>query len=169
MAIFSSSGRDRSMVPISAARRAMSLPTLTWVAPPAIVPTWMMRAPQGHGVEVAVDVVAADHVEDHVGAGAVGQVAGGGHEVLGAVVHGPVRTQGQAAVDLAGRGGDDDAGADGLGDLDGGGAHPGRPGVHQRGAPRGEAALHHQGVEGGDPHLGDGGGVGQRHRVAARP
>ena len=34
--------------------------------------------------------------------------------------------------------------------------------------PERKPALHDEGVEGGDPHLGDGGGVGQRHRARHR-
>ena len=126
---------------------------------PAIMPTWMMRPFEREGVDVAVDLVTADHVEHHVDAArhVRAQLA---QPVVGRPLEHEVGAEVAAHRRLARRARDRDPGADRLGDLDAGGAHPGGAGVDEGPAPRREAALHHEGVPRGEEDLGDGGAVG---------
>ena len=85
------------------------------------------------GFVVALDVVAADHVEDDVGALAAGRVFGRGDEIFGLIVNGDVGAELAAGLAFLRRaGGRDDAGAEGLGELDRGRADAGRAAVDQQ-------------------------------------
>ena len=89
---------------------------------------------------VALDIVAADHVEDDVGAAAVGRLLGRGDEIFGLVVDGDVGAElaaGRAFFRRAGGG--DDAGAESLGELDRGGADARGAAVHEQRLARGKA------------------------------
>ena len=87
----------------------------------------------GGGLVVALDVVAADHVEDDVGALAVGRRLGGGDEILGLVVDGDVGAELAAGRAFLGRaGGGDHARAERLGELDRGGADAGGAAMDQQ-------------------------------------
>src|SRR5207245_3552162 len=87
----------------------------------------------GRSLVVALDIVAAHHVEDEVGALAAGGLLGGGHEVLALVVDGEIGAELAAGLAfLARAGGRDYARPDRLGDLDRRGADTGRPAVQQQ-------------------------------------
>src|SRR5262245_23927455 len=68
---------------------------------------------------VALDVVAADHVDDELGAPTAGRLLGDADEVLGPVVHGDVGAEPAACLAFLRRSGrGDDPGAERLGELD---------------------------------------------------
>ncbi len=82
---------------------------------------------------IALDVIAADHVEDKLGALAVGGRLGRGDEVLGLIVNGDVGAELAAGLAFLRRaGGGDDARAERLGEHDRGGADAGRAAMHQQ-------------------------------------
>ena len=88
----------------------------------------------GGGFVIALDVVAAHHVENHIGALAVGRGFGRGDEILGTIIDGLVRAEPNAGLAFfRGSRGGDDARAERLGELDCGGADAGAAAVHQQG------------------------------------
>src|SRR5690606_42021057 len=75
----------------------------------------------GGGVVVARGIVAADHIENDIGARAIGHLAGAGDEILLAIIDRDIRAELHAGgAFLGAAGGDDDSGAERLGELDGG-------------------------------------------------
>ena len=161
-AIFSSSGRGRSTVPMTAARLPMSLPRSARLRP-LIMPTWMMRPLRARASmlrSTSSPPTTSSTTSTPRGTcerSSPSQSWGDRSSTRSA----PSSRHTAAFPDEQV---DGDAGADRLGDLDAGGAHARRAGVDERPAPRREAALHHEGVPCGEEHLGDGGPVGDADR-----
>ena len=109
--------------------------------------------------DVAIDVLATDHVEDHIDPVSSRRRQRLLDEVLDRVVDDDVGSERATGRDLPGRGRDDATRSDGVTDPDRCGTDTRRARVDQCGAPRGEATLHDECVERRDPHLGDGGRV----------
>ena len=85
------------------------------------------------GLVIALDIVAADHVENDVGALAAGRGLGGGDEIFGLVVNGDVGAEPAAGLAFLRRsGGGDDARAERLGELNRGRADAGRAAVDEQ-------------------------------------
>ena len=114
-------------------------------------------------VVIAVDIIAADHVEHDVGAAIAGGLFGRGDEIVGLIVNGDVGAEFSASLALLRRTGrDDDARAERFGELDGGGADAGRAAMDQCGFSRREpAALEHV-VPDGEEGLGNCRGLDRR-------
>src|SRR5262249_15135240 len=97
------------------------------------LPAALKRDLHGCGFVVALDVVAADHVEDDVGALAVGRGLRRGDEIFAPIVNGDVGTKAAAGIAFFRRaGGGDDARAQCLGELDRGGADSRRAATDQQ-------------------------------------
>ena len=166
-AIFSSSGRARSTVPMSVDALGQQLAEVHRGDGAAHQAHLHDGALRGDGVEVAIELVATDDVEhdvETVGHRGDGVVAPGMRRTL----EHPVRAEGTARVGLPRRAGDRDRAAERPAQLDGCRADAGRAGMDERGSARREAALQHEGIPRGQEHLGDGGGVGQRHPLRHR-
>jgi hypothetical protein len=87
-------------------------------------------------LEIAVDVVAADHVEDQVDALAAGLSLDHFDEVLGLIIDRNGRAQLSAfRAFIGGPGGCENARAEAAGELDGGGADAARSAMHQKVSP----------------------------------
>src|SRR5438132_12897422 len=79
-------------------------------------------------IELARDIVAADHVEDRIDAAAMGKLLADLHKILGAVVDRDIGAKLQACpAFLVGAGGSQHLGAERLGELDRGDPDPARP------------------------------------------
>ena len=101
-----------------------------------------MRAFDGGCVVVAIDIFAADHVEDDVGAAVAGRLLGCGDEIFGLVVNGDIGAERDASCAFFRRPGSrDDPRAEGFGKLDGGRADAGRSAVDEQGFSGSEPAA----------------------------
>ena len=123
----------------------------------------------GERVDVACQVLRADHVEDDVGAAAVGGRLQLLDEVLLDVVDGELGAEIAAGLQglRAGRG-DGDRRALRAGDLDGHGADPGAAAVDQHRLPGAQPGRHHQVRPHRAGHLGQAGGGDQVDAVGHR-
>ena len=87
----------------------------------------------GRGFVIAVDIIAANHIENNIGAGTAGYALNGINIIGGLIIDRVIRTQSLAGGAFFVRpGGGDDARAARLGNLDGSGADPGTAAVYQQ-------------------------------------
>ena len=142
---FSSSGRPRSVGADPAGPLDQQQPDVDVGLAAAHQADLDDRALRPHGAQVAVDLVAADDVEDRCrrrpcSRGAASPACERGRPVGGRALEHEVGAERTAGVHLPGRARHRDAGADGLGDLD---ARPCRRRTHRRGsAPSARSSAH---------------------------
>ena len=133
MAALSSIARARNVEPVWVSRFSMMRVKFTLALAPPRKRDLDDAAFDRGGLVVSLDVVAADHVENDVRAGATGRSLGLGDEILGLVVDRAVGAELQAGVAFLLRaGGDDHLRAERLGELNGGGADAGRAAMDQQ-------------------------------------
>ena len=140
-----STGRLRNAVPITVSRLPISVPMLTWAVTPPCIPMITEPAVDSQCGQIPFQIGRTHHVQDQIGARAVGGPVHPFDEVVGAVVDEHLRAKPGAQLKLCRRpGGHGDPCPEHLGDLNRVGADTARTAVQQRRFAGRQAGPHHQ-------------------------